>query len=283
MVLIFCLDYLGQKEKPYLCIDTHAGAGGYSLTTGYGAQNREWAEGIGRLSGLPQTGAGGPLPLLAARYLELVSVRGTETYPGSPGIIGGLLRPGDRAVCFERHPADFALLRERFGGDRRFDLRREDGFSGLKALLPPVTRRGCIFIDPPYELAGDYRILPEALADALKRFPEGLYIIWYPLLGSSPRENGEGRRRERKEASSRELPEKLMALFGGNRCRVELETGGGAEGGLRGSGLIIYNPPWTLKAALEVDLPSLCRFPGASLRVRGILWEERNRKGSAVS
>jgi 23S rRNA (adenine2030-N6)-methyltransferase len=287
MILIFCLDYLGQKEKPYLCVDTHAGAGHYSLTKGYGAWNREWAGGIGRLLNLAgqKSGTGDSLPPLAARYLELITAQGPEDYPGSPGIIGKLLRARDRAVCFELHPADFALLENRFGGDRRFDLRREDGFSGLRSLLPPVSRRGCIFIDPPYEKAEEYDTLPAVLTGALRRFPGGLYILWYPLLGPSRRGGGspgEGREgRNRKERLSRELPETLMALFGGNRCRVDLETGGTGEGNLYGSGLVIYNPPWTLKAALEADLPILARLLG--FRISGITWEACNRQGSAVS
>jgi 23S rRNA (adenine2030-N6)-methyltransferase len=290
MILIFCLDYLGQKEKPYLCVDTHAGAGYYSLTKGYGERNREWTEGIGRLRSLARqrSETGDPLPPLAARYLELTATGGTEDYPGSPGIIGRLLRPRDRAVCFELHPADFALLETRFGGDRRFDLRREDGFAGLGSLLPPVSRRGCIFIDPPYEEAEDYAALPAVLAGALRRCPGGLYILWYPLLGPSRRGGGfsgearGGRSREnRKEGLSRELPETLMALSGGNRCRVDLETGGTGEGNLYGSGLVIYNPPWTLKAALEADLPPLARLLGFC--IRGITWKERNPPGSGVS
>jgi 23S rRNA (adenine2030-N6)-methyltransferase len=287
MILIFCLDYLGQKEKPYLCVDTHAGAGYYSLTEGYGGRNREWAEGIGRLRGLAgqRSGTGNSLPPLAARYLELITAGGTDDYPGSPGIIGKLLRPRDRAVCFELHPADFALLENRLGGDRRFDLRREDGFSGLKSLLPPVSRRGCVFIDPSYEVAEDYDTLPAVLGDALKRFPGGLYILWYPLLGPSRRGGGSpgaGRERgNRKERLSRELPERLMALSGGNRCRVDLETGGAGEGKLYGSGLVIYNPPWTLKAALEADLPPLARLLG--FRPRGIAWEACNPRGPGVS
>jgi 23S rRNA A2030 N6-methylase RlmJ len=80
---------------------------------------------------------------------------------------------------------------------------------------------------------------------------------------------------------SRELPETLMALSGGNRCRIELETGGAGEGKLYGSGMVIYNPPWTLKAALEADLPPLARLLGFHLR--GIVWEECGGQGPAPS
>jgi 23S rRNA (adenine2030-N6)-methyltransferase len=282
-VLVFCLDYLGQKEKPFLCIDTHAGAGLYALTEGYAARNREWEGGIGRLRVRKND-----LPPALGRYLDLAegffadgsggAADTAETgrvsapvYPGSPGFIRRLLRPRDRAACFELHPADFARLCEGFGGDPRFMIRREDGLAALKALLPPPSRRGCIFIDPSYELRDDYRLVPETLAEVLGRFPQGIYLVWYPLLldraGPSP-----------VVRESIALPEKLAALYGGTRCRIECRTavrgaargGGETAGALFGSGLVVYNPPWTLKAAMEKALPVLADVLGCTGRMN---WE----------
>ncbi|GHV80290.1 ribosomal RNA large subunit methyltransferase J [Spirochaetia bacterium] len=249
-VLTYCLDYLGQKETPFLAVDTHAGAGFYSLTEGYAAQNREWERGIGRL--VDQTA----LPPLLARYAALVKeTLGVELprYPGSPALIQRLLRGQDRAVCFELHPADFTALEENFSADHRFRLLREDGLGGLKALLPPPSRRACVFIDPPYEMKSDYAAVPEHLAEALRRFPTGMYITWYPLLGrrSGAESGGEGAA----------LRETLLGLYGGNRCAVELRTAKPptlpASPRMYGSGLVIYNPPWTLRGALEESLPVL--------------------------
>jgi 23S rRNA (adenine2030-N6)-methyltransferase len=132
------------------------------------------------------------------------------------------------------------------GSDRRFSLRQEDGFAGLKSLLPPPSRRACIFIDPPYEVKEDYRNLPRSLAGALRRFPSGLYIIWYPLLGN-------------RDAT---LSETLIDLHRGNKCRVELRTAPRTERGMYGSGLVILNPPWTLKAALESAMPVMADLLG---------------------
>ncbi|MDR0553313.1 MAG: 23S rRNA (adenine(2030)-N(6))-methyltransferase RlmJ [Treponema sp.] len=246
IILVFCVEYLGQKETPYLCIDTHAGAGYYILTEGYAAQNREWKTGIERLAGSKE------LPPLAARYLSLLREirRGEGEYPGSPALIRALLRSGDRLFCYELHPADFALLEQNIGGDRRVSLRREDGFSALKALLPPPSRRGCIFIDPPYEIKDDYRALRRALEEGLRRFPTGLYIAWYPLLSGV----------EYTSAVGTELRE----LYWGNRCQVELRTTLPQERGMYGSGLVIINPPWTLKAALEETLPVLAHILGGT-------------------
>jgi 23S rRNA (adenine2030-N6)-methyltransferase len=265
--LIFCLEYLTRKETPLLCVDTHAGRGMYRLDEGFAAKNREWEGGANRFRRFR-----GPLPALleswrmlawadgaapAADGMAPAAGRAALWYPGSPEIFRRLLRGQDRVCCFELHPSDFAALEERFRHDRRFRIGRKDGFEGLIALLPPSSRRGLIFIDPSYEMKEDFDRLPECLSGALRRFSTGTYLIWYPLLSGFPK--------------SLRLPEGLMELYGGNRLRVELYTGtarpedngasagqgGRSPRGMYGSGLVIYNPPWTLGPALEEALPFL--------------------------
>jgi 23S rRNA (adenine2030-N6)-methyltransferase len=270
-VLMYCLDYLGQKETPFLVVDTHAGAGFYSLTEGYAAQNREWERGVGQLLGpahLP--------PLLAEYAVPVREALGVELppagpYPGSPALIQRMLRAQDRAVCFELHPADFTALEEYFTADRRFRLLREDGLGGLNALLPPPSRRACVFIDPPYEMNSDYTTVPEKLAESLRRFPTGLYITWYPLLGrrSGAETGGEGAA----------LRETLLGLYGGNRGAVELRTAlppdaaNNSAKRMYGSGLVIYNPPWTLREALGGSLPVLASMLGGEQGSGDLWWE----------
>ncbi|GHT91190.1 ribosomal RNA large subunit methyltransferase J [Spirochaetia bacterium] len=257
MVLIFCLDHLAQKEKPWLCIDTHAGAGSYPLCEGFAAKNREWEKGVGRLPGVPGAPDHRQMPAAIRRYMELTAPGGAApVYAGSPEIIRRLLRQQDRACCFELHPEDFAALQGLLGEDRRFTLRREDGFAGLKGLLPPPSRRGLIFIDPVYEVKDDYTLLPRILSGALKRFPTGTYIIWYPLLHDAGRDTA---------VSFRET---LLNLFNGNRLGIELYTAPkdsppeNSPRGMYGSGLIIFNPPWTLKHVMEESLPHLGKIMG---------------------
>ncbi|MDR1248178.1 MAG: 23S rRNA (adenine(2030)-N(6))-methyltransferase RlmJ [Treponema sp.] len=249
-VLLHSLDYLKRKEAPFLVVDTHAGAGFYSLTGGYAAQNREWERGVGRI--LKREA---PPPLLA-RYAALAgeALAGDGRYPGSPALIQKLLRSQDRGVCFELHPADFALLAETLKPDRRFRALREDGLRGLKALLPPPSRRGCVFVDPPYEMRSDYAAVPKSLAEALSRFSTGLYIVWYPLLKPAP---------GKPEASGASLRETLLGLYSGNRFAVELFLPEkDSEKRMFGSGLAIYNPPFTLREALEESLPALAELLG---------------------
>jgi 23S rRNA (adenine2030-N6)-methyltransferase len=178
-----------------------------------------------------------------------------------------LLRPGDRLVCFELHSADYeacrSLLQSRAEVRCRLEVRCADGFTALKGLLPPPSRRGLILIDPPYEVKGDYSRLPETAAQALRRFPAGTYIIWYPLLRKPPGQSGGAGRQP-----PGDLPARLRALYPGGRCRVELYTADprtpppNSPRGMYGSGLVIYNPPWTLNAALAESLPVLAALIG---------------------
>ncbi|MDR1127851.1 MAG: 23S rRNA (adenine(2030)-N(6))-methyltransferase RlmJ [Treponema sp.] len=283
-VLVHCLDYLGRKGKPFFAADTHAGAGIYALEaparreeTGRRIPGQEWVNGIGRL--LDAAGrlkaAAAKLPLLS-RYLEAAAAAlplggggsaaaAGPRYAGSPAIIRSLLGKQDRAVFFELHPADFALLAEEFGKDRRLAARREDGLVGLKALLPPRERRGCIFIDPSYELREDYGAVKAALAGALRRFSTGLYIVWYPLLAGT----------DKPEMPGREYAAGLLSLYPGNRCLVELCTGSAPERGMYGSGLVIFNPPWTLKAALGESMDTLAALLSGGRGSWSLEWEPR--------
>jgi len=126
---------------------------------------------------------------------------------------------------------------------------RGDGFAGLKALLPPPSRRGLVLIDPPYEDKGDYRRVYETLRDALPRFATGTYAVWYPLL---------------QRIESRQLPERLKRLPAASWLHATLSIGAPAPDGfgLRGSGMFILNPPWTLEATLRELLPQLVELLG---------------------
>jgi 23S rRNA (adenine2030-N6)-methyltransferase len=260
-VLAFCLEYLTQKEKPFLYIDTHAGAGSYSLLEGFAAQNREWEGGLGKLN-TPDT----TLPVLLERYRSFISGAAETGHPGSPLIAAALLRPEDRAMCFELHPADFILLEETLGGDRRFSLRNEDGLKELKGLLPPPTRRGLILIDPSYELREEYGTVLSALREALRRFAAGVYIIWYPLLSRTDKGDVNF-------ASTLTDLRKTTCC-----CRAELNFDPARNKGMYGCGLVIFNPPWTLKPALEEALPVLASTLGEGKGTWDLQWEEANSR-----
>ncbi len=250
IVLLECLSLLKRKEKGFLAIDTHAGAGAYELDAGYAAQNREWDDGIARVKAF----SGLPRPPAVEAYLSFVSDYGRSNsgaYPGSPVLIAGSLRPQDRSVFCELHPTDFAALEARFSGDRLVRARRADGFAELKALLPPPTRRGLVFMDPSFELAEDYRKAADAISDAIKRFAGCVVVLWHPILD---------------RAEARALPELLDGLGAEKTLRAELRIADSRPGerGMTGSGLYIVNPPWTLSASLRETLPFLSQALGST-------------------
>ena len=277
LTLCSCLEHLKKKATPFLYADTHAGAGLYRLDRGYAAETREWESGVARLNQAEAAATPAAMPAAVRAYLDVLagahggtgSERGESPadappaeYPGSPELARRLLRPQDRGALWELHPTDAELLKERFSVDRRFRVFAADGIAGLRSVLPPPSRRGLVLTDPSYEVKDDYERVPAMLSDALRRFATGVYIVWYPLLG-------------REDAMA--LPGRLMSLYRGTRCTAELRVlkSTGSERGLYGSGLAVFNPPWTLRADLEASLPYLAELLGGPDGTWMLNWEEK--------
>jgi 23S rRNA (adenine2030-N6)-methyltransferase len=245
-VLLAVLDYFNQKDKPYWVIDTHAGAGGYRFDAGRAQTHAEHADGIGRLW------KHSDLPPLVASYVAAVRADNPDgslrRYPGSPLLAFHALRSSDRLRLFELHPADVKLLGQAIAGaapdaQKRVTIRQEDGFAGMKALLPPPPRRGLILIDPSYEDKRDYTQVITALREGLQRFATGTFMLWYPLL-------------QRNE--SIQLASKLKKLAPDWLNITLTVVAPSADGlGMHGSGVFLINPPWTLAATLRDTLPWL--------------------------
>ena len=248
VVLVQLLKHLTRKDNALWVIDTHAGAGGYSLEAGYAARNAEFANGIGRL----WSRQGLPAPVRDyVQQVRAVNPDGVlRSYPGSPQIALQMLRPQDRLRCFELHSTESKVLQAHFrAAGRRVAVVAGDGFAGLKSVLPPPSRRGLVLIDPSYEVKEHYRDVQTAMRDALQRFATGTYAVWYPLL-------------QRREAAS--LPQELQRLAPGDWLRVSLAImAPAADGfGMHGSGMFILNPPWLLHGVLREVMPYLVKVLG---------------------
>lgn len=261
-VLIQLLRYLGQKDAPYMYIDTHAGAGLYALDTGYAAKSAEYETGISHLWDRAD------LPLALADYVGVIKGLNPDGrmryYPGSPYCADQVAREQDRIRLFELHPSDSRILEDNFrkleeqavaqgrrpaARGKRVMIQKGDGFDGLKSLLPPPSRRGLVLIDPPYEVKDDYRRVKETLADALGRFSTGMYAVWYPVLN---------------RMESRQLPDKLKRLPCKEWLHVTLSVSTPSPDGfgLHSSGMFIINPPWTLEPMLRELMPYLVKALG---------------------
>ncbi|MFT5642912.1 MAG: 23S rRNA (adenine2030-N6)-methyltransferase [Janthinobacterium sp.] len=268
-VMIQLLQYLNQKDTAYTYIDTHAGAGVYALDAGYAAKNAEYETGIGPLWNRTD------LPPALAEYLKLVKGMNPSGkmryYPGSPYCADQVMREQDRLRLFELHPADAKILADNFRkveahaaqqGEhtrgRRVMITKADGFLGLKALLPPPSRRALVLMDPPYEDKMDYRRVKDALADALLRFATGTYAVWYPVL---------------QRMESRQFADKLKQLPAGGWLHVTLTINTPTPDGfgIHSSAMFVLNPPYTLEPTLREVMPYLVKVLGRDAGAKFVL------------
>ena len=247
ITLTLVLRYMNQKDKSYRMIDTHAGAGGYSLEGQYAQKKGEYLQGVARLWERDD------LPESVADYMALVRQFNPdgmlEQYPGSPAFAQMLLRSQDQLRLFERHPTDHRILEAYLGGVRGAEVKDTDGFEGLKGQVPPSSRRAVVLMDPSYEGHGDYPKVIASLREAILRFPEGVYMVWYPQVS---------------KLEAAQLPRRLEGLApkGWLHARLTVQQPDSQGFGLAGSGMFILNPPYTLHAQLLEVLPWLTEVLG---------------------
>jgi len=241
------LAYLRRKDAPFRVIDTHAGVGLYDLAGDAAGRTGEWREGIARLMarGLPP-----PAAALVAPYLAAVAAQNPDGalryYPGSPFIARHLLRPQDRLMALELHPADAEALRQNFAGDIQTRVTHLDGWAALGTHLPPREKRGLVLVDPPFELEGEFARMTQNLTKAHKRWPGGIYAFWYPL-----------KQPEAVEAYTKALRATGIAKI----LRLELTIRPpSTPPRLHGSGMIIVNPPYVLEDEMRLLLPTLAEL-----------------------
>ena len=261
-VLARILVHLRQKVRPFRVIDTHAGRGVYDLGGDEACRTGEWRDGIGRLLGGRGVEAR-PLNALLSDFLvpyfEAVAgfraEHGQPSYPGSPAIARGFLRKQDRLIAVEAQAQEFAALARLLQDGRPAKALNLDGFTAWEAFVPPKERRGLVIVDPPYEAPDEFARVACGLEVALRKWPSGSTLIWYPV-----KDGGLARR----------FIDRLTKLpLGENAWRVAFNVGSRANSpeGLSACGLVLINPPWTLPGELNAALPPLAailsRGPGA--------------------
>ena len=247
--LAFLLASFKRKDKPFIYIDTHAGAGAYDLKGEWAKKTNEHSAGIAKLwqeaEKWPElSDYFGTINTLKSEHADPDKLR---YYPGSPEIARQLMRPQDKLALIELHNNEVQLLRGNMRHDERIAIHHRDGFEALPALLPPTPRRGLVLIDPPYEQKQDYQQVVETLQQATKRWATGTYAIWYPILG-------------RQRDHSQTMLRKIKQLGLNDVLVIELEVAAQeADLGMNGSGLIIVNTPWQLDTQMEGLLPRVCK------------------------
>ncbi len=239
VVLIALIESLKAKQTPFAVLDTHAGAGRYSLASEEALKTGEFRDGVLRLLAAER------LPTLVHAYLNLVRAQnGSQTYPGSPLIAAQLLRDHDRLMLCEVQDAEVASLRQLFARDGRVAVHQRDGYQAMSALLPPAEKRGLVLIDPPFEAQElEYRVIEEALAAAHKRFANGVYAVWYPI---KLRQSVLPFHRWLKESGLRKVLVAEICVHPDNSALR-----------LNGCGMAIVNAPYKLDRTLAEILPTL--------------------------
>ena len=273
-MLIAIVRYLTQKDAALLVVDTHAGAGLYRLDGEYAGTSGESASGVVKLFAAlapadPAKVAIKNIAPLLQDYLETVAGFNPDgqlkIYPGSPFIVQSLLRQEarDKLKLFELHPTDSKALAAniaQLGAGRQVAVARRDGFEGLKAFLPPPSRRGLVLIDPSYEIKSDYQKVGACIQDGLKRFATGTYVVWYPVI---PRpEAHEIPRRLKTLAAQAGKPWLHATLAIGQDEERNIPGEPDQRQGLTASGMFVINPPHSLKPALQIALPQLLEVLG---------------------
>ena len=248
VVLTALLKYLTQKDAGLCYIDTHAGAGAYDLNSDYAQKTGENVLGISKLWHSKAA------PEAVHDYLALIhqfnSAPKLSKYPGSPWLAATLLRPQDRLMLCELHSSDYPSLEKMFARDRRAHCYAEDGYRFSSGLVPPKERRGLVLMDPSYELASEYDTAIDTIVKLHLKFSTGTYALWYPILDER---RSLSLRRRIERHSIRDVLH--LALRVADRESLP---------GMYGSGMIVINPPWTLRTEMETALPFLATELGVS-------------------
>jgi 23S rRNA (adenine2030-N6)-methyltransferase len=178
---------------------------------------------------------------------------GKGAYPGSPWFALEGMREIDKATIFEMQRDVFQQLYYNVR-DKRAGLHERDAYEGLFGVIPPKEKRGLVMIDPPYEVERkDFPQLVDLIATAYKKWPTGVFAIWYPI----------------KDRAMIDRFEKKMIKTGIRRqliCEVCVWPDD-TPVGLNGCGLLVINPPWKFSEDADEALQWL--FPHLRMSENG--------------
>lgn len=232
-IYVTLLKRLADKAKPFTAIDLYAGSAVYDLTA---SEALKTGESVGGIAAMIDSRDPSLAPYLA--LVQAANAGGRVTvYPGSPELARRILRHGDELIVNELHPREAETLRRWAKGNSAIHVHKRDAIEALTALLPPRIRRGIVLIDPPYEVKSEYGDVAATLPTAIKRWPEGIFMLWYPILD-------EGRHADLKTA--------IEALPDTRHLYSEIDFIGRHRGrGMAGSGIAVIHPPWHFEQDLR--------------------------------
>lgn len=250
VLLLQLIRGMQRKDKGFLYLDTHAGRGGYDLSMPAvlpdgRSRTPEFPAGIGRFWDSPEG-----LPPVFADYLALIrrfndrqGATGPELkfYPGSPWVAKLSLRAQDRMALCELRADDAEALDFDFARESRVTVQAIDGYTGLKAMLPPPEKRALVLIDPPFESKSEFADILQGVRDMLRRLPGAVCAVWYPVT-------------ERVRVD--EFHHAFLELAPPPAFFAEISIAGdGSQLRMKGCGMLILNPPWQIDGEIRAALP----------------------------
>jgi 23S rRNA (adenine2030-N6)-methyltransferase len=248
VALLALLRAMQRRDKGFLYLDTHAGAGRYDLGAPEAHRSAESRHGImALLASAGLAGSTGSTDTLATAatpeiddYRAAVAALRTElaepnAYPGSPWLAAHTLRAQDRGICWEVLPSECRALERALGGLRRMRAECADGYQQLSAVLPPRERRCLLLIDPPYENpAAELDLALQNILGSLQRLANVVVLMWYPIKDERTLAPWLARVQQASPAATLSL--ELWIYPRDSRV------------GLNGSGLLVVNPPYQFEA-----------------------------------
>lgn len=236
-ILARLLRSMAAKPLPMVVMDTHAGRGLYDLGSAEAEKNREFMNGIGHF--WQQRDAASPLKT----YLDIVAQFNPDgqlrRYPGSAMIARALMRKSDDLICIERHPGECAELQKAMGKLPRTEIHQDDGLLSLVRMTPFPENRGLVIIDPSYEIKSDYEEVPRHIRQAVKKWPQGSYLLWYPIM------DGEPHLKMLAQLKAADIRDILVS-------EVRLERAPEDHFRMYGSGIAVIRPPWPQETMGEI-------------------------------
>ncbi len=267
LVLIALLDALKRKEAAFFVLDTHAGRGRYDLTGGQATKTGEAKSGIRKVWAAKATGPAALSHFLAA--VQASQAGAPDSYPGSPLLVSQALRPQDRFAACEVVADEAAALKALLAGDPRSHVHHRDGYAAIKAMLPPKDGairfgRALVLVDPPYEAQeAEYPLIVAAVGDALLRFPQAMFAIWYPI---------------KQRPSLHPFFRKMSALPAKSLLAVELLVRpDDSPLRMNGSGMLLVNPPWQIEKEIEPALKPLAQAMGEAGASWRLTWLKQDK------
>jgi 23S rRNA (adenine2030-N6)-methyltransferase len=232
VALLALLRAMQRKDKGFLYLDTHAGAGRYDLAAPETHRGAEARHGVTAL----MAAAASPAAEEINDYRDAVTALRTEfgdphVYPGSPWLAAHTLRAQDRGICWEILPAECRALERALGGFRRMRVECGDGNEQLRAVLPARERRCLLLIDPPYENPSvELDQATQSIVTSLQRLANCVVMLWYPI--KDERTLTPWLARVERALTAPTLSLELWVYPRDSRV------------GLNGSGLLVVNPPY---------------------------------------